>query len=228
MLLGDAAVILHGMSRTTDDFDIWMDPTPLEEWASALRGGLAPFANLELFRLGGGPMEWKPFPPELLPQVALEDKVIRVCGAHHPLDVFYQPNETEVADFDAVWSRARPLDDGTRLMEEIDLLLTKEATRRRKDLGDIAFLEGKVDERELAILRSAGPDQAREMFARYATPDLLRSVLRAADHPDVRELARQLLRELGDDGDPFAIEYVREMDPEYRPRPLGAPTSCPP
>ena len=66
-------------------------------------------------------------------------------GASQPLDIFRDPNELEISEFDEVWNRATQLDDGTRVPDAIDLLVTKQATGRDKDMRDIAFLEAKAE-----------------------------------------------------------------------------------
>ena len=71
--------------------------------------------------------------------------MVRVIGASQPLDIFRDPNELDISEFDDVWNRAAALDDGTRVPDVIDLLFTKQATGRDKDMQDIAFLEAKAE-----------------------------------------------------------------------------------
>jgi hypothetical protein len=112
-----------------------------------------------------------------------------------------------MSEFDDVWSRATPLDDGTRVPDVIDLLNTKQDTGRDKDLQDIAFLEAKAEREYLAQLPAAPPDQARAMLARFLTPKVAAA---AAAHPDptVQALGIAFLRELADEGDPFARDLL--------------------
>lgn len=84
-------------------------------------------------------------PPALLPDLIQRDGVVRVIGASQPLDIFRDPNELDISEFDDVWNRAAALDDGTRVPDVIDLLFTKQATGRDKDMQDIAFLEAKAE-----------------------------------------------------------------------------------
>lgn len=224
LLLGGAAVILHGQSRNTDDFDVWVDPLPgPEAWAEGVLAALRPYHGLEFLRLGGGSPGWKTFPADSLAEIGREDRIIRVRGAAQPIDIFYQPNEIEIASFDEIWGRSKRLEDGTHLMEEIDLLLTKQATGRDKDRGDIGFLEWKVNEKYLRQLTPAGLAEAKTLLDRYATIPLLQDLIRDARDPAVRELARQIIIDLSEEGDPFAAEYLREHPVEYQVRGVVEP-----
>ncbi len=208
ILLGGFAVILHGQSRMTEDYDVWLDPSRgAEDWAAVLRAVLPAFAGVRPRRLGQCDRE---LDPAQLAAVAGEDRIVRLTGADRPIDVFFQPNEVENSWFDEMWERAIPTDDGLRYLDEVDLLLTKQLTGREKDWGDIGFLEDKVNADYRRRLAHAGLAEAQSLLGRYATTSLLRDVLREAQSPDVRALARRLLEELSDEGDPFAAEHLRE------------------
>lgn len=202
ILRGGAAIIAHGHSRTTEDIDVWCDPTPSPQaWAEGILQAIGNLSTVQLLRPGGGGPGWKPILPEALGTAGGEDGMIRLRGAEHPVDVFYAPNETAFDAFDEAWERGTPLADGTRLMEEVDLLLTKQATGRPQDEADIAFLEGKVNDNYFPRLQIASAEEARALLSRYATPTLL----------PVRQIAAEILRELESGGDPFAAEYLREL-----------------
>lgn len=209
LLLGGMAIILHGQSRSTDDADVWVDPHPLDDWAAALRQVLADHPALRWERLTAN--GWQEPGEATLETAAHAEGVIRVTGCDRPIDVFYRPNEVGPDEFEGMWERARATVDGIRFLEEIDLLLTKQATGRSKDYPDIVFLEGKVDAAYRERLLVAGLEEATKLLERYATPGLLREVVQSAADEEVRALARRMLAGLYDDGDPFAAEYLREL-----------------
>jgi hypothetical protein len=94
VLLGGMAVILHGLSRSTKDIDIWMDPIPdVDTWLTPLRRLLPQESSLRPERIGDIPGAWKEIAITDLPAVANEDRLIRISGVDRPIDVFYVPNE---------------------------------------------------------------------------------------------------------------------------------------
>jgi hypothetical protein len=106
--------------------------------------------------------------------VIRDDQAIRVLGLDRALDIFLDPNELEISEFDDVWNRDAALDDGTRVPDVIDLLVSKQATGRDKDLQDIAFLEAKAEREYLAKLPTASTDiaaapQGRRVKSRAVT-----------------------------------------------------------
>ncbi|MGF1657633.1 MAG: hypothetical protein ACFCU3_11730 [Verrucomicrobiales bacterium] len=142
LMLGGLAVISHGHSRPTLDADIWLDPSlPLNEWLAAAYELKAQFRELRFLEIGS----WQEIPDGLFGEVIERDGVFRMMGASQPLDIFRSPNELSMEEFEEVWNRATLLDDGTRLPDTIDLLVTKQETGRDKDIQDIAFLEAKAE-----------------------------------------------------------------------------------
>ncbi|MGL5020340.1 MAG: hypothetical protein ACRDBP_19545 [Luteolibacter sp.] len=137
------------------------------------------------------------------------DKVIRVMGLDRPLDIFRDPNELEISEFGDVWNRATQLDDGTRVPDVIDLLVTKQATGRDKDMQDIAFLEAKAEREYLAKLPTASAEEAADMLARFLTPKVAEAGLHHSEE-SVRHLSLGYLKELAEEGDPFAREILRQ------------------
>ena len=217
LLLGGVAIILHGLSRATEDADIWLDPQPVEAWAGEIRTVLAAHPGLIWQRLTVS--GWIRADGSTLEEAALREGFVRLVGTDRPIDIFYAPNEIEAREFEAVWERARETPDGLRCLDEIDLLLTKQATFRSKDVPDIVFLEAKIDADYRAKLREADLSEAESLLDRYATPGLLRAVVTEARDSRVRELARAILRRLESDGDPFAAEYLRELETTYSAAP---------
>jgi hypothetical protein len=204
LMLGGLAVISHGHSRPTFDADIWLDPTlALTEWCEAVRALRLSFPSLQFLEIG----TWKEIPEHAFSEVLERDGVFRLTGASQPLDIFRDPNELAIEDFDEVWDRAIPLDDGTRLPDVIDLLVTKQDTGRDKDTQDIAFLEAKAERQYMEKLPGASAEEAVRMLERFLTPRVAELALQ---HPaaSVRETARQFLHELADEGNPYARDIV--------------------
>jgi hypothetical protein len=127
------------------------------------------------------------------------------------LDIFREPNELPIEEFDAAWARAQPLKNGARLPDEIDLLMTKQLTDRAKDALDIQFLEMKAESRYLVELPSASEEQAVQMLERFLTPKIAEAAM-AHSSETVRQLGLRFLRELAEDGDPFAAEILKKLE----------------
>lgn len=206
--LGGLAVISHGLSRNTHDADIWVEPMrSASEWASII-GPMIYSAS------GAQPVAiavWNPIAESDLKSVVARDGVIRVNGLDRPLDIFREPNELPIEEFDAAWARAQPLKNGTRLPDEIDLLMTKQLTDRAKDALDIQFLEMKAESRYLVELPSASEEQAVQMLERFLTPKIAEAAM-AHSSETVRQLGLRFLRELAEDGDPFAAEILKKLE----------------
>ncbi len=205
--LGGVAVISHGLNRNTYDADIWLDPDgTIVDWVSRVGPVIFSFPSARPVRIG----TWEPFAEPDLAAVIDDDKVIRVLGLDRPLDIFRDPNELEISEFDDVWNRATALDDGTRVPDVIDLLVTKQATGRDKDLQDIAFLEAKAEREYLAKLPTASADEAAAMLARFLTPKVAEAGLHHSEQ-SVRVLSLGYLKELAEEGDPFAKEILEKQ-----------------
>jgi hypothetical protein len=213
VLLGGAAVILHGLSRYTKDFDVWQDPLPdAKTWARGVEELLKLQSNMGAERIGmlvSG--TWTPIDASEIPTVGTDDGMVRLAGLDRPIDVFYRPNELEVSDFEAVWQRSTPSDRGLRLMDKIDLLVTKQNTTRITDVTDIKFLEDKIESEYRSRLVSCSEQKAREMFERFATPEIAAYAIRQNPDQKVRDLAWGILEELRAQGNPFAEELVRDL-----------------
>lgn len=136
------------------------------------------------------------------------DRVIRIMGADRPLDLFRQPHQLELGDFDAVWEAAKPLENtGIRLPDEVDLLLTKEDTGREHDLADILFLQHKAEQRFAKVIRSCGYSDAVAIFDRFLTRQVAEAALENSDE-QISQLALAHLQELAAAGDPYAQDLV--------------------
>ena len=211
ILLGGLAVISHGLERMTYDADVWLDPMlESSQWSEVVGQILASHPGLKIIEIG----TWSQIDIHQLPEVIERDGVIRIMGAVHPLDLFRRPNEFEIDEFNEVWDRSKPLEDGTRLPDMIDLLVTKQRTGRQKDMTDILFLELKIEGEYLQELPTATEARAEEMLGRFLTPKVARVVLA---HPSfvIRKLGYAYLQELASEGDPYAAEYLREEPVPY-------------
>jgi hypothetical protein len=207
LTLGGLAVIATGLSRNTYDADIWVEPfASPEEWSNHLSPILYASGTAQPVAIGS----WEKITRENLAQVISRDGVIRLDGLERPLDIFRAPNQLPIEDFDEIWDRAQLQDDGTRLPDPIDLLVSKQETGRDKDRADIIFLEGKIEADYLARLPAVSADEAARMLGRFLTPRVAEAALA---HPDngVGELARKFLHELAEEGDPYAAEILRRV-----------------
>lgn len=211
MVLGGVAVIAHGLSRNTFDADVWIEPMlGPDEWAKLVLSVLKPFASVHPVRIA----VWTRIDASELAEVIQNDGVIRLMGLDRPLDLFRRPNEMSESDFEDVWSRSQPLDDGSRLPDMIDLLLTKQQTGRDKDTLDIGFLEMKIEADYHRELPTATEARAAEMLGRFLTPNIARAALEHSSLK-IRKLGYRYLEELAADGDPFAGQYLREEEAPY-------------
>lgn len=209
VVIGGLAVIAHGLSRTTMDADVWLDPLDSHEsWSKALADACRPFPGLTMHRLPG----WREIDETGIPEVAEQVGMVRIHGLNCPLDIFRRPNEFEETGFEAVFQRATRNDDGTYLPDPLDLLQSKLDTDREKDLHDIQHLESVVRRRYFAQLPTASLADATDMLDRFSDWQVLRAALTNPDSA-VQDLARRHLHEFAELGDPFsqAILANREI-----------------
>jgi len=196
IVLGGIAVVLHGLHRSTKDVDIWLDPqADVHTWSTSLRT-LADAHDLTPSRVSDEFGHFVPIPHDEIATVAASDRFVRLLGADRPIDVFYQPNNLELNEFDDVWNLATPLDDGTRLIDPVNLILSKLDTGRPHDAADIRFLEDKVERDYQQRLPTCSLDEARAMFDRLVTPDLAVFAITHARNGAVRTFARSLLDDM--------------------------------
>ena len=200
VVLGGLAVIAHGLSRSTYDGDIWLEPmASSEEWAAVLERMCQNCGNLTLHRLPG----WMKVEGGALAEAVEETGMVRVSGLDCPLDVFRKPNEFDEGDFDEVCRHAIHRADGTLLPHPADLIRSKMDTGRDQDRIDILHLESVIRAEYRERLPRSTPAEARAMLERYSDWEVLAVAL---EHPaeEVRELARAHLREFAAEGDPFS------------------------
>ncbi len=207
LTLGGLAVIATGLSRNTYDADIWVEPfASPDEWSDRLARVLYAAGTAQPVAIGS----WEKIGRGSLAGVIGRDGVIRVDGLERPLDIFRDPNQLPMEDFDEIWDRAQPLGDGTRLPDPIDLLVSKQETGRDKDRADIIFLEGKIEADYLERLPRVPAEEAARMLGRFLTPRVAEAALSHSDQ-GVGQLARKFLHELAEEGDPYAAEILRRV-----------------
>jgi hypothetical protein len=204
VVLGGLAVIAHGLSRRTKDGDAWLEPlgSP-EDWAEALRQTLCAFEGLTLWSLA----ERRPLTEVEIDETIRLDGVLRVEGLSADLDLFRKPTGLELEEFDAVWQHATSWADAVRVMDPIDLILTKAETGRVQDALDVNYLEAKIRADLGAQLAVATPEEAAAIFARYVDHVVCERAL-ANPHLEVQAQARTLLTELAESGDWFARDVL--------------------
>jgi hypothetical protein len=75
--------------------------------------------------------------------------------------------------------------------------VTKQNTTRITDVTDIKFLEDKVENEYRSRLINCTEQEAREMFERFATPEIAAYAIRENRDQKVRELAWRTLEDAG-------------------------------
>ncbi len=204
VLLGGMAVIAHGRSRHTKDFDISLEPfSNPEVWAEHLSDVLNEFQESYVWPLAD---RRKLEQQEIAPEIS-DYGVLRIGGLNLPIDVFRKPNELEPEDFEWVWSQSTIMEGGVRLPHELHLYVTKINTGRAHDLDDIAFLEGRVKARFRERLPVCDFAEAKDMLDRFLDSEVLQYGL---DNPAaaVRELVLGYLHELESEGDPYSRDIL--------------------
>ena len=205
ILLGGMAVIAHGLSRQTKDFDIWLEPFgSADEWAANLLAVAGNFPEATLWSLA----QRRELKAEEVASEAADAGVVRIRGFALPVDVFRRPNEMEEPeDFERVWAGTQRMDDKVALPNEIDLYATKANTGREHDWQDQLFLEGRVKKRYRERLPVCDAAEARALLERFLDPEVLGSAL---DNPDaeVRAMALTHLREFEAEGDPYSRDIL--------------------
>lgn len=200
LLMGGMAVIAHGLSRSTRDVDVWLDPLETSErWSALLLAAKGSFPLARLYDLRGK----RVIADTEAAMCAHRDGVVRIQGLDRPVDAFRIPNNLDAEDFDPCWMHASASMGPVRVMDEIDLLVTKESTNRDQDAADVAFLERRIRTRLTPLVRNCDAKTADAIFTRYADNEICKAAL---ENPDqgVREQAIEMLRHLSRSGDPAA------------------------
>lgn len=204
ILLGGMAVIAHGRSRHTKDFDIWLEPfdTP-EIWAGHLVTILQEFPESYVWSLA---QRRKLEHTEIADEID-QFGVLRIDGFDLPVDIFRKPNEFTAEEFELVWQESTVMEDKVALPNELHLYVTKINTGRQHDLDDIAFLESRVKTSFRERLPVCDFAEAKSMLDRFLDPEVLKYA-QTNPHPEVRELALKYLREFEAEGDPYSRDIL--------------------
>ncbi len=210
LLLGGLAVIAHGLSRTTEDADVWLDSMlPVDDWITSLQTCLPNNEGIFFWDL----LRKREVRSEGLAPVVEELGVLRIGGLDRYVDVFRKPNELEVGDFEAAWEVSEPHVGKLRLLDETFLIVSKENSGRDRDRADISFLETKLRDRYRKQLSMCGAHEAEGLFSRYLDHVTCSAALTNPD-PAVQKLGLDGLRELAAGGNPFAIDALKKMPPD--------------
>jgi hypothetical protein len=223
LVLDGVAVIVHGLNRSTKDLDLWIDPNPTpEKWAEPIEAVLEAHPELSASYRDDLGKRWEKVQRRMVALAAVNGRILRLTGCDRPIDIFYQPNEVELLEFDAFWSRGTDLDDGTRVMDAIDLIITKQDTNRPHDQEDVNFLFSKVETELMKAIPSASFEFTQAQFGRFRSAD---TAFIATTNPDerVQELGVRILAELAQGGDPFAQERLGQITALKK-----TDTNCPP
>lgn len=211
IVLGGIAVILHGLPRATKDVDLWLDPTSSEQlWAQSLRQVIEA-EHLTASRIGHETGMFVPIRMDEIASTVAKDRFLRILAADRPIDIFRIPNQLDVSDFDDVWNHSRELPDGTRLIDEIDLVVTKMDTGRIHDEADIRFLHDKIEKAYMRQIRTCSVDEAAKLFERFADPDIAAFAATDAEDQAVSALGLDILNELSNDGNPYATQLMEDI-----------------
>lgn len=210
ILIGGLAVIAHGFSRTTKDIDIWMEPcADTGRFSEILFTALSFSKKLSLYDLRNQSVI-KDGDAKNIESIIDRDGVMRIVGLDRPIDVFRIPNNMDAAEFENIWARSSDISKNIKVLDEVDLLLTKEDAGRSHDLADITFLESKIRKKYCDELKNADYARAMFLFSRYYDYATCGAALENKNE-DVRKLSIKYLNELKDSGDPFAIEILNSI-----------------
>jgi hypothetical protein len=209
LLLGGHAVIHHGLSRETKAAEIWLEPSrDAAAWSLLLNDVTEAFPECYLWDLDAREL----VEPDRLSALIEDLGVVRAAGLNLPLDVFCRPNNLAEWDFEPAWEQAHPLIDevNLRVLDEVELIVTREDTPHQSDRREITFLEGRIRAKLAPLLAECLPEQARAYFARYADHVTCEAALKNP-HPEVRALALEALHEFAAAHNPFAREILRSL-----------------
>lgn len=205
LILGGLAVIAHGLSRTTEDADIWLEPLEsATRWCQALRTAVQPYDKAYFFDVS----QHGKIVPDSLEEVITTVGMIRVGGLDRYLDVFYLPNQLELEDFEFAWDMAALGLGKSRVMDESFLIATKTDTGRPSDQNDVSFLENKLRQEISAQLQTCSLAEAERHFSRYLDHS---TCLAALENPEVtvQKMGLDGLRQLAGGGNPFAMDALK-------------------
>jgi hypothetical protein len=96
LMLGGLAVIGHGLSRSTYDSDVWLDPSlSVDEWCAAVRTMTEGRVRLDIVSMGN----WASVSEQDFSGVILRDGVVRIIGLRPQLAVLPKGRLVEASYF---------------------------------------------------------------------------------------------------------------------------------
>lgn len=208
LLIGGLAVIAHGLSRATKDADIWFEPFDNEQlWAGKINRICGTFENVRLFDV----FESRTIKPDTLVEYIVIKKMIRINGLERPLDIFREPNNLNKEDFEQVYSHSTKYYNKCKIMDEIDLLLTKDDTGRKYDIEDQVFLRAKINSDIQSTLEHGTYQEIEKIFERYIDLKSCEAALKNPD-PEVKKLAYEMVKLIAEDGDVYAQVFLERIN----------------
>jgi hypothetical protein len=206
VVLGGRAVVFHGHPQPVHDFDVWLDPAlELNVWCGVVWHLTEGCEGVEWVC----PTNWVPISRSQIVVSVAEIGMVRLTGADSVLDVIRRPDCPRTPPFDEVWTRAMPMDDGTRMPAALDLLHTIPETDREIYQQEFVFLENRVEAEYRQTLPGADEATAIRMLEQYISPEAAR-IGSAHASVAVRDFCLRYLLEQSDAGNPFATDLLFE------------------
>jgi|GEM_PF-6262074 len=181
----------------------------VDAWARSIRAFVE--NGLTVSRVSGETGAFTRIESEEIAQVVTEDRVIRLLGADRPIDIFRSPRNLDISDFDRAWERGIWVAEKLKMLDAIDLVVTKMDTGRGHDEADIRFLETKIEADYRAQLDIYSLEDVRLFFQRFVTPEIAAFTAKNACDAGIRAFAEDTLNDMRSAGDPYAEELAREL-----------------
>jgi hypothetical protein len=141
--------------------------------------------------------------------------MIRINGLERYLGIFREPNNIEISYFDLAYSHSSISHQYYKIIDAIDLLITKDDTGRFMDHQDQVFLKYKIVSELTPVLQHGSFNQVKAVFDRYADA---KTCELAIENPaqDVRHLAIDTLKLLAENEDMIAKELLKQYGNEHK------------
>ncbi len=122
------------------------------------------------------------------------------------------PDKPRIPDNSEPWlpGGVRSVADALWISDRIKETAEQWGLNKPQECMDRAEAFPDIEEDYLARLPQASKDEALQMLGRFLTPRVAETALAHPD-PAVRDLGLRFLRELAQEGDPFAAEILRKL-----------------
>ena len=122
------------------------------------------------------------------------------------------PDKPRIPDNSEPWlpGGVRSVADALWISDRIKETAEQWGLNKPQECLDRAEAFPDIEEDYLARLPQASKDEALQMLGRFLTPRVAETALAHPD-PAVRDLGLRFLRELAQEGDPFAAEILRKL-----------------